>query len=974
MPTLHTPSLRCAAARVVAAVLASWLALAPAVASAAQRVVRVGLYENEPKVYTDPSGRPAGLFVDLLEAIARAEDWQLRYVPCQWARCLEQLDRGELDLMPDVAYSEERDRRFDFHAVSVASSWSQIYTAEGLRVRTMADLAGKRIALLRSGVQQPFVARMAAEAGVAYQSVLVDTLMQGYEAVASGRADAMVANSFSAARLAPRYHLRETPLIFLASNLYFAAPEGRNADLLARIDAHLGAWRQQPNSIYYDATRRALAAPQPVATPPWFEWLLGGLAVTLLLLAAHGLLLRWRVAQRTAELSRTTQRLDRLVAASPVVMYLLQVTAQGTNEIWVSDNLQRLFGFRPDDTQAPGWWASHVHPDDRERAVAAVAALKTHHSLAQEYRLFDAQGRVRYVRDEVRRVPGTDGGPDQLVGTLSDLTETWERTQQALESERRFAVMLRNSPVGIALGRVSDQRNVDVNDAWARQLGYSPAELLGRNSLELDLWVDRDERTAVWAALTAGRSIRNLETRWRTRSGALIDVLFNGDPIELGGQPHILTSAIDISEQKRARRALQDQHAELERLVEKRTTELTAVNRALRAARDLAEAAARAKGAFLANVSHEIRTPLNAIFGSAHLMRRSGVTPEQAAHVDTIMDSSAHLMAIIDDVLDLSKIEAGKLVLEEATLQVDALPRRVAEMLSQRAAEKGLRWLVDVEPMPGPLLGDETRLTQALLNYAANAIKFTERGTITLRLRKVEDSADDVLVRFEVEDTGIGIAPDAQARLFDAFEQADSSTTRRYGGTGLGLAITRQLAMLAGGEVGVRSVPGAGSVFWFTARLRKGKEQPASAGAGAQPLPDAERRLARDCAGLRVLLAEDEPVNRMVALALLKDSGLIVDTAENGAQAVQFASDTPYALILMDVQMPELDGLEATRLIRRTRYHAATPILAMTANAFDEDRQRCLDAGMTGFLAKPFQPEALYTLLWQHLSARAIEA
>ena len=950
-----------------------WLALAPVIAPAAQRLVRVGLYENEPKVYTDAAGRPAGLFVELLEAIAHAEDWQLRYVPCEWARCLEQLERGELDLMPDVAYNEERDKRFDFPAVSVASSWSQIYSAEGLHVRSMADLAGKRVALLRSGVQQPYVARLAAEAGVVFEPVLVHTLTQAYEAVAAGRADAMVTNSFSAARLASQYRLRETPLIFLANNLYFATAEGRNADLLARIDAHLGTWRHQPDSIYYDATRRALSMSQPTAIPPWFSWLLAGLGAAMLLLAVHAALLRWRVAQRTAALTKTTQQLDRLLAASPVVMYLLRTTAAGTEAQWASDNLKRLFGYTIEDTHGPGWWASRVHPDDRERAVAAVAALAPHQSVAQEYRLLDAQGRVRYVRDEVRRVPGPDGGPDQLVGTLSDLTETWEQAEQARESERRFAVMLQNSPVGVALGRVSDQRNVDVNAAWARLVGYPRAELLGRTSIELNLWADASERAAVWAAVTAGRSIRDLETRWRTKSGAWVDVSFCADPIELGGQPHVLTSAIDVTEQKRARRALQDQHAELERLVQQRTSELTAVNRALRAARDLAEAAARAKGAFLANMSHEIRTPMNAILGSAHLMRRAGVTAEQSAQVDTIMASSAHLMAIIDDVLDISKIEAGKLVLEQAAMQVDTLPRRVAQMLSSRAAEKGLQLVVDAEPVADVLSGDETRLTQALLNYATNAIKFTEHGTITLRLRKIEESADDMLVRFEVEDTGIGIAPEALARLFDSFEQADSSTTRRYGGTGLGLAITRQLALLAGGDVGVRSVPGAGSVFWFTARLQRGEAQ-ATDRMPALPLPDAERRLARDCAGQRILLAEDEPVNRMVALALLKDSGLLIDTAEDGSQAVQLASATPYALILMDVQMPQLDGLEATRLIRLTKYHAATPIAAMTANAFAEDRQRCLDAGMTDFLTKPFQPEVLYSLLWRYLAARRIEA
>ncbi|MBP6901472.1 MAG: transporter substrate-binding domain-containing protein [Burkholderiaceae bacterium] len=963
--------------------LTLWLAATPCMADAGSRTLRVGLYQNEPKVYSDDQGRPAGLFIELLEAISRDEGWQLQYVACEWSRCLEQLQRGELDLMPDVAYNEERDKRFDFHAVSVASSWAQIYSTEGLRVRSAADLAGKRIAMLRGGVQQPFVARLLAEAGASHEPVLVDTLLQAYQAVAAGQADAMVTNSFSAARLASSYGLRETPLIFLANNLYFAVPEGRHADLLSRIDVHLAAWRQQPDSIYYQAMRRALAVRQPTAVPPALLWLLAGLGTAMLLLAAHTLLLRWRVAQRTQALTKTTQQLDSLLAASPVAMYRLPIgagTGAGEQTVaWVSHNLQRLFGYPAEDAQTPGWWFSRVHPEDRQRVRAAVAGLAPQGSLALEYRLLDSDGRVRQVRDELRRVPGPDGGPDQLIGTLSDQTAQWEQARQTRESEQRFAVMLQNSPIGVALARIADQHYIDVNEAWARLVGRPRTELLGRTSIEFGLWADAAERDAAWAAISAGQAIRDVEVRWRHTSGSSLDVSFCANPIELGGQPHVLTTAVDISERKRARRMLEDQHAELERLVQQRTAELTESNRELSLARDQAETAARAKGSFLANMSHEIRTPMNAILGSAHLLRRSGVTAEQGQQLDTMMAASAHLLSIIDDVLDLSKIEAGKLQLEQAPLQAHTLPRRVAQMVADRAAEKSLQIVVDAEPLPAPLLGDETRLTQALLNYAANAIKFTERGRITLRLRRLEESVDHMLLRFEVEDSGIGLTPEAQARVFESFEQADSSTTRRYGGTGLGLAITRQLARLAGGDVGLRSVPGQGSLFWFTARLPKVQAQTQAGAQDVGPEPtlsasDAERQLLRDCAGQRILLAEDEPVNRMVAQELLRHSGLLIDTAEDGAQAVQLAAATPYSLILMDMQMPHLDGLEATRLIRRSRFHAATPIVALTANAFVEDRQRCQDAGMSDFLAKPFQPEALYSLLWRHLATRRLQA
>lgn len=277
---------------------------------------------------------------------------------------------------------------------------------------------------------------------------------------------------------------------------------------------------------------------------------------------------------------------------------------------------------------------------------------------------------------------------------------------------------------------------------------------------------------------------------------------------------------------------------------------------------------------------------------------------------------------------------------------------------------------METSGVPRHLLGDPTRLTQALLNYANNAIKFTKTGQITLRADVFEEDAESVRIRFEVQDTGIGITPEAQARLFSAFEQADSSTTREYGGTGLGLAITKRLAGLMNGDVGVSSTPGVGSTFWFTARLGRsndfGTQQQPSLG-----VDEAEATLREQFSGRRILLVEDEPINQMVAEELLATTGLIVDTAENGLIAVEKARKTPYALILMDMQMPQMDGLEATRQIRQLPGLQAVPILAMTANAFSDDRENCLDAGMNDFLAKPVVPERFYESLIRWLSQRA---
>ncbi|HXE37709.1 MAG TPA: ATP-binding protein, partial [Azonexus sp.] len=509
------------------------------------------------------------------------------------------------------------------------------------------------------------------------------------------------------------------------------------------------------------------------------------------------------------------------------------------------------------------------------------------------------------------------------------------------------------------------------NAAYTVTSGYALDEVLGKNPrLMQSGQTPRETYGELWQTLTSGQTWRG-EFINRRKNGEIYNEKSIISPVrQADGQiVHYVAIKEDVSEHKRNAEELDQHRHHLETLVNQRSGEIIELNQQLKEQVMVASAASHAKSSFLANMSHEIRTPMNAIVGLTMLLqRRSGLDADESDKLAKIAGAANHLLAIIDAILDLSKIDAGKFALEECEVSVGSLVANVASMLFDRARAKQLHLQVDSQPLPHHLIGDPTRLQQALLNYATNAIKFTEKGSVTLRMQPEEETSDSVLVRFEVQDTGIGIDPAIIPKLFSAFEQADNSTTRKYGGTGLGLAITRKLAQLMGGAAGVTSRPGVGSTFWFTARLKKGQtSRPATVVAAAG---SAEERLLSDFCGCRILLAEEEPINREVTLEMLRLVGQSVECANDGVEALRLAGLNHYDLILMDMQMPYMDGLEATRQIRQLPAGTQVPIVAMTANAFSEDKKRCLDAGMNDFITKPVNPRVLFITLLKWLAPR----
>lgn len=542
------------------------------------------------------------------------------------------------------------------------------------------------------------------------------------------------------------------------------------------------------------------------------------------------------------------------------------------------------------------------------------------------------------------------------------------RVEQALRtSEGRLTMTVQNTNIGIWDWDLATNE-VYLSAEWKRQLGYDDHELVS----SFEEWKSRlhpDDRDQTWSAmesyLVAQIDQFELEHRLRHKDGSYRWILTRGTSIKNVDELSTRMVGINID-----------------------VTDRKLVEEALRQAKEAAEAASLAKSQFLANMSHEIRTPMNGVLGLTELLLRSPLKGKERHLTQTIQRSGSLLLSIINDILDFSKIEAGKLQLEAISFEVRRTIEEAVAVLSPTAEQKGLKLSCHIDPhIPSSLIGDPTRLRQIIVNLVSNAVKFTEQGAITVSAEPKETREGLYGLSVSVTDTGIGIALDAQAHIFDAFSQADGSTTRKYGGTGLGLAIVKQLVTLMGGTIELQSRPREGTCFRFTVYckpfdmpIQRPTELPAESVKIGETV-DNQCRV--DRGEVRILLVEDNPVNREVACGMLEVLNYQIDTAENGREALDAIAKTDYALVFMDCQMPEMDGLTATKLIRAREAEragqtggpagAATtrlPIVALTAHAMQGDREQCLSVGMDDHLTKPFTIVQLEQMLSRWLPSR----
>lgn len=676
-----------------------------------------------------------------------------------------------------------------------------------------------------------------------------------------------------------------------------------------------------------------------------------------------------RVIERTAQLSEAEFRLKFALEGSGSAVWDWNLT---DNTVFFSHQWKAMLGFADDEIgNGLDEWEMRVHPEDKAETIALVEAYLADKTTGyrSEHRVQCKDGSYKWTLDRGIVVSRSDDGkPLRMIGTHTDISKRKETELQLSQNEKLFHAICDTSPLAIYMSAGLEQEAAYINPAFTRLFGYTISDVPSIAAWWPKAYPDPAYRQEVgdeWQrrvaeAIESKSEIEPMEVVVTARSGEKKNIIWHF--VSIGEQNWAF--GLDLTARKQAEDEVRQHRDHLEAMVSERTM-------ALLLAKEAAEAANRAKSTFLATMSHELRTPLNGILGMTELAQRQATDAKQIEYLNKARKAANNLLAIIKDVLDLSRIEAERLKLEMNEFALADVIGNVSDLMHGLALGKHLELHIDISPEVAhqSLRGDPQRLGQILTNLIGNAIKFTDKGRVSLRVQRIDETPSGIQLRFEVADTGIGIAAENQARLFNAFEQLDGSLARKFGGSGLGLAISKRLVHMMRGEIGVVSEIGVGSTFWFKIRLPR-SDVVATPTISAPPTTRAQLKAGH--AGACVLVVEDEPDNQDITRGLLEEAGLVVDVANDGAKAVDMAGQKRYDLILMDVQMAGMDGLEATRLIRQASANPSVPIVALTANVSLDIEMLCRAAGMDDFIGRPVESETLLSSVMKWLEVPAL--
>ncbi|MGE4556103.1 MAG: PAS domain S-box protein [Desulfovibrionaceae bacterium] len=941
--------------------LAGLCVLGTAHAEASPQTLRVGVYQNPPLLFTNDHGEPSGLFADVLKDIAASEGWSLDFVSGSWEAVYHGAVNAEIDILPATAILESREKKLDFSETPLIINWARVYTPKGKPMASFPEFEGKRIGLLKQDTHAQAFKELMKKFNLSYVPVEYDNYLDLFKDLSAEQLDAGVVNRMFGERLQHEFPVQKSPTIFNPIPVGFAVAKQDPKNLLPVLNARIAKLLTDKSSSYYTSMNRWFDRTQPSRSK--LQHILIAVLLLAMLLLAATLALQTVVKRKTRELQLANETLKReiqerkhaeKVAKNQETRYRL-LAKSSADLIWTMDENRRYTYFNPAAESMLGYTPEELlnlpqekrFPPSSLEKIRQADAIRFAHwqkkpdeipAMTMELQQIRKDGTVIWTEVVSTPILDDDGAPCGVLGVTREITDRKKIERELLESERRFREMIVKSPHPMCILDSRAETILLCNDAFTNAFGYTTKDVAAGGD-----W---------WSAFCPEPAQREtIKTAWR-------NAVSPGWNSQKGHPPRVWMIRRKDGQFRKVETHLTPLGKEWLISMFDLTSHLE-LQAELVQAKEEAETANKAKTEFLANMSHEIRTPLNGALGMLQLMATTELNAEQCEYIDAAITSCQRLTRLMGDILDLSRVEAGKLDLFEEPFDLSDTLHSILQLFQPMAEEKGLAIKSVIDPrVPWILAGDAGRLQQVLNNLLGNALKFTEKGRVSMEATLLPNASDgEVFILFTIADTGAGVPDDRLNDIFSPFTQVDGSFTRSYQGAGLGLAICKRIVELMGGAMSVESEYGRGTTFYVSIPFKVGD-------APTAPAPEAEPPPIQS--GFHVLLAEDDPVNQKTVGKMLEKLGCRVVPAEDGRHALELLKKDRFDLVFMDIQMPVLDGVQATMAIRSKAagsHNAYIPIVALTAYAMPGDRNRFLEAGMDAYLAKPVDFDDLRDVL-----------